>query len=84
MGRVELSESTMNDNPEQPLLDESVRCPGCDTNRLWMFFDAPPEGVDAVATCPNCGTHILGFDLIADEEIQDRDRFFQDIQWKNY
>jgi hypothetical protein len=28
---------------QQPLLDESVRCPECDTSRLWMYFDAPPK-----------------------------------------
>ena len=84
MGRMELSESTMSDNSEQPLLDESVRCPGCDTTRLWMFFDGPPEDVDAIATCPNCGTHILGFDSISDEQIQEWDQFMSEIQWKNY
>jgi hypothetical protein len=81
---MELSESTMNESSKQPLLDESVRCPGCDTTRLWMFFDGPPEDVDAIATGPNCGTHILGFDSISGEQIQEWNRFVNDIQWKNY
>jgi uncharacterized paraquat-inducible protein A len=72
------------DDTDQPLLDESVRCPGCDTSRLWMYFDAPPEDVDAVATCPECRTHILGFDSISDEQIHEWNQFMTNIQWKNY
>lgn len=74
----------MSTDSEQPLLDESVRCPGCETTRLWMYFDAPPEDVDAVATCPDCGTHILGFDSITDEQKQEWAEFLRPIKRRGY
>jgi hypothetical protein len=66
-----ISESSDRDGRhEQPPVDDSVRCPGCETSRQWRQYDVPPADMNAVGTCPDCGTHILGFDTItaADRE----------------
>jgi hypothetical protein len=72
------------DHSQQPLLDESVRCSGCETSRLWMFFDATHADVDAIGTCPDYGTHILGFDTITDEDREELDEFFRTVNWRKY
>jgi NAD-dependent SIR2 family protein deacetylase len=60
---------------EEPPVDDSVRCSGCETSRQWERFDAPPDDVDAIGTCPDCGTHILGFDVITEDEREEWAKF---------
>jgi rubredoxin len=71
-----ISESSDRDGQhEQPPVDDSVRCPGCETSRRWERFDAPPDDVEAIGTCPACGTHILGFDMITEDAREEWGRF---------
>lgn len=60
---------------EQPLPAEAVRCRGCETSRSWGSYDAPPEDVDALGTCPDCGTHIIGFDVITEDDREEWAKF---------
>jgi hypothetical protein len=60
---------------EQPPVDDSVRCPGCETTGQWERFDDAPADVDAVGTCPACGTHILGFDVITEDDREEWAKF---------
>jgi DNA-directed RNA polymerase subunit RPC12/RpoP len=57
-----------------------IRCPGCDTTRCWAQFDAPPEGADAMATCPTCGTHILGIETVTERDVAELSGFFSDVR----
>jgi hypothetical protein len=67
------------DREEQPPVDEPVRCPGCETTRQWASFDTPPEDVDATGTCPACGTHILGFDTITEDDREEWRGFLRSV-----
>jgi hypothetical protein len=60
--------SERGDHADQPPVDDSVRCPGCATTRQWASFDDSPDVMDAIGTCPNCGTHIIGFDVITGDD----------------
>lgn len=60
-----------------------VRCPGCDTTQRWAQFDAPPESVDAIATCPACGTHILAIETVTKRDMAELSEFFSDISRRN-
>jgi hypothetical protein len=60
---------------EEPPVDDAVRCPGCATSRQWRQYDMPPADVNAVGTCPDCGTHILGFDMITEDEVKELSEF---------
>jgi hypothetical protein len=71
--------SDRNGQHEQPPVDDSVRCPGCETTRQWERFDDPPADVDAVGTCPACGTHILGFDTITKDDRKEWKRFLRSV-----
>jgi hypothetical protein len=67
-----MSESSdRDDQQEQPPVDDSVRCSGCETTRQWTSFDDSPEDVDAIGTCPDCGTHIIGFETITDDDREE-------------
>jgi rubredoxin len=71
-----ISESSGRDGQyEQPPVNDSVRCPGCETTRQWKRFDNPPEDVNAVGTCPACGTHILDFDMITEDNSEEWAKF---------
>ncbi|WP_435075939.1 hypothetical protein [Halococcus sp. AFM35] len=69
---------------ERPPADERVRCIGCDLERLWMYYSPPPDDVDALGTCPDCGTHIIGFDDVTDDDRAELDSFFREISWSQY
>jgi uncharacterized paraquat-inducible protein A len=56
-----------------------IRCPGCDTTRRWAQFDAPPEGADAIATCPTCDTHILAVETVTERDVAELSVFFSDV-----
>lgn len=64
---------------EQPPVDDAVRCPGCETTRQWKRFDDPPADVDALATCPNCGTHITGFNVITEDDRAEWAQFLRSL-----
>lgn len=64
---------------DQPLSVEEIRCPGCETSQQWADFDTPPEDVDALGTCPVCGTHILGFDTVTEDELEELTVFFDSL-----
>jgi hypothetical protein len=38
-----------------------------------------PKDVDALATCPDCGTHILGFDTITEDDRQEWAEFLRTV-----
>jgi hypothetical protein len=75
-----MSESSDRDGQhEQPPVDNSVRCPGCETIRQWERFDDAPADVNAIGTCPACGTHILGFDTITEDDRKEWRRFLRSV-----
>jgi rubredoxin len=71
-----MSESSNRDGQhEQPPVDDSVRCPGCETTRQWERFNDAPADMDAVGTCPDCETRITGFDVITEDDREEWAKF---------
>jgi hypothetical protein len=79
MSKIMSESSDRDGRHEQPPVDDSVRCPGCETARQWERFDAPPADANAIGTCPACGTHILGFDTITEDDREEWRRFLRSV-----